>query len=242
MSNLTTGQFKINGLTVIYDNSDLDREDFSSQSVSNGQFVEVHGFAVSSTMVDAMRIELEKRFTDTNFLNNQNNTRTEDIAISTNGLSFTTRLGLNITPSSRSRIEDETIKNDKNLSIGDFLGNVSGKRVAGRGFSLNKNTVWTRLEISKKNDRDCRLRGAVSNITGTPSSFSFSIEGIKIDTSQVSNNHFQSASGQIIGRASFFNNLALGKIVQAKSDKSGSGCTNGQLTAREVEFELASGK
>ena len=71
---------------------------------------------------------------------------------------------------------------------------MTGKRIEARGFPLNGDTAWTRLEIEDDNDQDCRLRGPVANINGTASNFSFTIEGVAIDVSQVSDNNFE-ASG-----------------------------------------------
>jgi len=293
VSNLVPGQFNINGLTVFYDDNDLDSEDFGSQSLAEGDFVEVHGNALSQTEIDATRIELEDDLFDDDFNSgeieiegviqkvapgvivingieirvndttpfseglrveikgvlqsdgsivitrlqdeSEDTVRTEDIAVSANGTSFITRLGLTITPSDRSRLEDDTINDDDNLSISAFFGNVNGKRIEARGFPLNGDTAWTRLEIEDNNDQDCRLRGPAANITGDAGNFSFTIEGVLIDVSQVSDNNFE-ASGAF-GRTAFFNQLSTGAIVQATSDNSGSGCVNGTLTAREVEFE-----
>ena len=292
------GVFDINGLTVSYDASDLDSEDFSNQSLADGQFVEVHGTATSATTIDASRIELEDDLVDDDFNSgeieiegvikevrpdsqgnagvivinglevrvndvtafseglrveikgtlqsdgsimitrlqdeSEDTVRTEDIAVSADATSITTRLGLVITPSDRSRLEDDPINDDDNLSISAFLGNVAGKRLEARGFPLNGDTAWTRLEIEDKNDQDCRLRGPVSSINGTDS---FIIESVNIDVSQVSDNNFEGPDGQSIGRTAFFNQLSTGDIVQAKSDTSGSGCSDGNLIAREVEFE-----
>jgi len=286
------GQFDINGLTVSYDASDLDVEDFGNLLLANGQFVEVHGTATSSTTIDASRIELEDDFVDDDFNSgeieiegviqkvapgvivingieirvnditpfseglrveikgtlqsdgsivitrlhdeSEDTVRTEDIAVSADATSFTTRLGLVITPSDRSRLEDDTINDDDNLSISAFLANVADKRIEARGFPLNGDTAWTRLEIEDNNDQDCRLRGPVASINGTSS---FSIEGVNIDVSQVSDNNFEGPDGQSIGRAEFFNQLNAGDIVQATSDQAGSGCSDGNLVAREVEFE-----
>jgi hypothetical protein len=286
------GQFDINGLTVSYDASDLDAEDFGNLSLANGQFVEVHGTATSSTTIDASRIELEDDFVDDDFNSgeieiegviqkvapgvivingieirvndvtpfseglrveikgtlqsdgsivitrlqdeSEDTVRTEDVAVSADATSFTTRLGLVITPSDRSRLEDDTINDDDNLSVSAFLGNVAGKRIEARGFPLNGDTAWTRLEVEDNNDQDCRLRGPVASINGTSS---FTIEDVNIDVSQVSDNNFEGPDGQSIGRAAFFNQLNTGDVVQATSDQGGSGCSDGILVAREVEFE-----
>jgi len=237
VSNLTADQFEINGLTVLFDTGDLDSEDFSNQALANGQFVEVNGSAVSSNLIEATRIELEEQFSDDNFLNNQNNVRIKDIAVSSDGVSFTTRLGVSVNPTNRSRLEDDTIDNDDHLSIDQFLGNISGKSVEARGFSQDSNTVWTRIEIEEDNDLECRLRGPVTNISGNAADFSLIVEGVEINTAQIQNNNFEDTADQSIGRTAFFNNLNIGDIVQATSDDSGNGCSDGNLTAREIESD-----
>jgi len=300
---LVAGQFEINGLTIIFENSDLDSEDFANLQLADGQFVEVHGNAISQTTIEATRIELENDFLDDDFSTgeieiegviqeirpdaqgiggvivingleitvndisqfseglrveikgtlqsdgsinitrlkdeSEDNVRTEDLAVSADATSFITRLGLTVTPTSRSRLEDDTIDDDDNLSIADFLGNVSNQRVEARGFNLNGDIAWTRLEIEDDDKSDCRLRGFVANISGTVTDFSFTIEGITINVDQVAENNFEGAGDLSIGRTAFFEQLDDGDIVQATSDKDGNGCVNGELTAREVEFEPA---
>ena len=302
VSNLVSGQFEINGLTVIYDDSDLDSEDFSNRPLANGQFVEVHGTAISPTMIEATRIELESQsiasgssggrieiegiiqsirpdaqgtggvlvingveirvsdvrpfsegirvrlvgtlqadgsivISSASGSSSGENIRTEDLVVSTDGTTLVTRLGLRIQPGNRSRLEDDTIDDDDNLSIADFLGNAVGKRIEARGFPLNGDVVWTRLEIEDENDQDCKLRGPVANITGSVNDFSFTILGIVIDVSQVADNNFEGSADQPIGRTAFFNQLRNGVIVEVESDAGGSGCADGVLMAREVEFE-----
>lgn len=240
VTNLTPTQFSINDLTVIYGASDLDSEDFANLDLRDGLFVEVHGMVISSNMIEATRIELEDTFTDDTFLNNQDNIRVDDIAVSNDGVGLTTRLGIKIDPTSRTRLSDDTIDDD-NVSIENFLNNVNGNLIEARGFILDENTVWTRLEIEDEPDQECRLRGPVSNISGAANNFSFEIQGVVIDTSQTLNNDFEGANNQSLGRTAFFNALQNGDIVQATSDENGIGCTNGQLTAHEVEFEAVNG-
>ncbi len=301
VKNLTATQFELNGLTVLYDNSVLDNEDFSSTNLEDGMFVEVHGSADSDTQITATRIEREDNLLENDFSEGElelegvvqkitpdstgtsgiitingfdirvddvgqfseglrieikgrlqsdgsfsitriqdeqeDNVRIEDIAVSADGTSFTTRLGLVITPTNRSRLEDDTIEDDDNLSIADFLANVNDERVEARGFSLNADTAWTRLEISKDDDTDCRLRGSVEIGSIDNTNFTFSIEGVTIDVSNVSANNFKDGNDLSIGKAAFFNELNEGDIVQANSDRAGAGCNTGELTAREVEFE-----
>ncbi len=300
--NLTSSSFELNALTVLYDSSALDSEDFSDSGLEEGMFVEVHGTADSDTQITASRIEREDELLDDDFngelelegivqkitpdtsgtggiiiingidirvndispfsegllieikgqLQNdgslsisrikdeqENTLRIEDIAVSTDGTKFTTRLGLDITPTERSRLEDDTIYDDDNLSITDFLNNVSDRRIEARGFPVNGDIVWSRIEIEKGSDTDCRLRGAVEtgSISGDANSFSFRIEGITINVSNVISNNFKSGSNLSMTKAEFFAQLDEGDIVQAQSDKSGTGCNSGELTAREVELE-----
>ena len=166
--------------------------------------------------------------------------RTEDLVLIPAGASsFQTRLGLVIQPSDRTRLGDDTIANDDNLTLAEFLANVDGQRVEVRGFPLSGNTAWTRAEIEDSNELDCRLRGPAADITGEVNDFTFKIAGVTINVAQVSDNNFEGANDQPIGRQDFFDQLILspGVIVQATSDANGVGCVAGTLTAREVEFE-----
>lgn len=192
---------------------------------NEGTRVEIHGTLRSDGSVAVRRIEDEAEDT----------VRTEDQAVSADASSFTTRLGLIIAPTERSRLEDDTIEDDDHLSLADFLGNVTGQRVEARGFPLAGSVAWTRVEI-EDDDMDCRLRGPVASITGVDSSnFSFTIEGVTIDVSTVSDNNFEGTNGRSIGRQVFFDELDVGDVVQATSDSAGLGCVAGTLTAREVQ-------
>ena len=145
--------------------------------------------------------------------------RTEDIVVSRNGDSFTTRLGLIVTATGGTRLEIEG----------------AGQRIEARGFPLNGGVTWTRIEIEADDDQDCRLRGPVASITGTAEDFSFAIQGVTINVSGVSSNNFEGSNGLSIGRQAFFEALDDGDVVQATANSGG--CVPGTLTAREVEFE-----
>ena len=83
-------------------------------------------------------------------------------------------------------------------------------------------------------DLECELRGPVQSIEGTDAmAFSFVIQGVTIDVSQITSE--SDFAG--IGRQNFFNNLDVGDIVEAESDEQGIGCQKGTLASREVEFE-----
>lgn len=219
----TGGVIVINGIEIRVDDVRL---------FSEGLRVEIHGVLQSDGSVTISRIHDEAEDT----------VRAEDQAISADASSFTTRLGLVIAPTSRSRLEDDTLNNDDDLSLADFLNNVTGQRVEARGFPLGGSVTWTRVEIEDNNDSDCRLRGPAANITGVAGNFSFTIENIAIDVSNVSENNFEGGNGQSIGRQAFFDELDAGDVVQATSDSAGLGCVAGTLTAREVQQEPDDGE
>ena len=214
----TGGTITINGI------------DFKVNDVSlfsEGLRVEVKGSLQSDGTITVSRIKDEAEDT----------IRTKDLVASSNATSFTTRLGLVVTPSDRSRLENDTIDNDDDLSTADFLTNINGKRIEARGFPINGSTTWTRLEIEKAGKTDCQLRGAVETGSIDATNFTFTIDGVTIDASSVSEANFEDGSGLSIGKTAFFAEMSEGDIVQAKSDKAGTGCTSGLLTARGVEFE-----
>lgn len=304
VSNASASQFTINGLTVLYDSTDLDSEDFGSATeVVNGQFVEVHGSATNATNFDATRIELENEddLLDDDFnegevevegiiqsitpttgtagiivINTieipvddisqfsvgmhieikavlQNGTlqvtrvqdegedtvRIEDMAVgpAVNGV-ITTRLGIQIEASDRTRLEDDSDTLGDNPSLNEFLNLVdSNTHIEARGFPLNTGILWTRAEISNDAQARCRLRGSVASFDANASTIT--IEGVVIDASG-SNTQFNDASDVPTTRQAFFDALTQNDnaVVQATS-RDASGCTDGSLIAKEVEFELA---
>jgi len=307
VSQLVPGSsFKINDLTVHYDVSVLDDEDFAGRDIAEGDFVEVHGDPDgNSSSMNATRIELEDDLVDDDFtsgeveiegviqkvtpdaigtggiiLINGEEIRVDDVSLFAEGLrievkgvmlsdgsilvlrledesedtvrtedevvssvpgangSFTTRLGITVTPSDRSRLEDDTIDDDDGLTIEQFLSGINGQRIEARGFPMNGDTVWTRLEIEDTSDAGCRLRGPVETVNAPNS---FTIMGVTIDVSNVSENNFEGSNDQPIGRQAFFDQLGQGVIVQATSDSDAinNGCNDLNMTAREVEFEPA---
>lgn len=306
VSQLNPGvSFKINDLTVFYDISALDSEDFASRALAEGDFVEVQGDALGAASMTAFRIELDDDLVDDDYdsgeievegvikqivpdavgaggiivINgveirvddvglfseglrveiegvllgdgsilvlhledeSEDTIRTEDSVVSSDPVNknFTTRLGITIAPSDRSRLEDETIDDDESLTSEQFIAGIDGKRIEARGFPLVSGTVWTRLEIEDSSDPGCRLRGPVSAIDEANSNFM--IMSVTIDVSTVSENNFEGPDGLPIGRTAFFDQISSGVIVQASSDSdsAGNGCNPGNMTAREVEFEPA---
>ncbi|UCB55260.1 MAG: hypothetical protein JSW45_01615 [Thiotrichales bacterium] len=222
------------GGTIVINGEDIRVDDVSL--FSEGLRIEIKGTMLSDGSILVVRVEDESEDT----------VRTEDVVVSSvpgaNG-SFTTRLGITVTPSDRSRLEDDTIEDDDGLTIEQFLSGIDGQRIEARGFPMNSDTVWTRLEIEDTNDAGCRLRGPVESVDEPNSSFD--IMGVTIDVSNVSENNFEGSNDQPIGRQAFFdqliNQLSQGVIVQASSDSdaTNNGCNNLEMIAREVEFEPA---
>ena len=174
----------------------------------------------------------------------ENSVRTEDrvAEVDPTGGTLTTRLGIMVTPTGSSRVEDDLSDGDgDHLTPEQFLGRVQmDDFIEARGFPNADGAVtWTRVAREDKDDQDCRLRGPVDAIEGTDAvDFSFMIQGVTIDVSQIVNDdRFQGSGDQTIGRQGFFDQLDVGDVVQATSDEQGLGCEAGRLTAREVEFE-----
>jgi hypothetical protein len=162
----------------------------------------------------------------------EDNVRIEDQALTVTGNTVTTRLGVTIDISARTRVD----------GVGAALDAVEA-----RGFLLDGNIVWTRVEFDDDDTSECRLRGPVESVTGTTA---FSIQGVNVDVSQVtsssgssssssSSSGFRDAADNAITREAFFDQLNVGDVVQAQSIDVG-GCTNGALVADEVEFESSS--
>ena len=82
------------------------------------------------------------------------------------GSDINTRLGLTVSISDRSRLEF-----DDGMITADIQ---SGTYIEARGFKLNGNIVWTRIEASNEDTKEeCRLRGSVG---ASPSDPGFTIE------------------------------------------------------------------
>lgn len=215
------------GGTIVIGGFEVQVNDVSQFSV--GLRVEIKGRIQNDGSIVVTRVQDE----------NEDTVRTEDTVASVGASSFTTRLGLEITPNSRSRLEDDTADDGDDLSPSEFLAALQGGDfVEARGFPRDGSVTWTRVEIDDA-ESECRLRGPVDSVTGTAGDFEFVIQGVTINVAQVSNNNFENAADQPIGRQAFFDQLDAGDVVQATSDDTGAGCQPGQLTAREVEFELA---
>lgn len=235
------GELEIEGVLISVDTSVEPQE-----IVVNGTTIQV---VDASSLVDlvGLRVEIEGTFDENGVLTlrkteieGEQSVRIEDLVAEkdTEAGTITTRLGLVIEPTGLSRVEDDVADSDDgdHLTPAEFLQRVQpGDRLEARGEpNASGSVIWKRIERDDDDDMECELRGPVDSIDGTDAaSFSFQIQGITIDVSQiVTESKF---SG--IGRQNFFDNLAVGDLVKAESDDQGVGCTSGVLTARKVEFE-----
>jgi hypothetical protein len=214
----------INGMT-------LSVADASSLVDLEGTRVEIKGSFDENHVLVLREVEVEA----------ENSVRTEDRVadVDPDLGTITTRLGVVITPTGDSRLEDDTVDSDDgdHLTPAEFVGRVqTGNFIEARGFPNTDGSVtWRRIEKDDDDDLECELRGPVESIPpgSDVNSFSFDIQGVTIDVSQITSDGDFGGGG----RQQFFDNLRVGVIVKAESDDQGVGCSDGLLTARKVEFE-----
>jgi len=233
------GEFEMEGILISVDTS------VTPHVVVIGATILSVVDASSLVGLEDNRVEIKGSFNDSGELllreaevEAENSIRIEDIAESTDtdAGTITTRLGVVITPTGDSRVEDDASDDGDHLTPAEFVGRVTmGDYIEARGFPNSDGTAnWRRIERDDDDDLECELRGPVSAINGTDAaSFDFVIQGVTIDVSQINDD----SDFGVGGRQGFFDNLDLGDIVEAESDDQGLGCLNGTLRARKVEFE-----
>jgi hypothetical protein len=214
----------------------LEVDDASALTERVGSFVEVKGTFNDEGVLITSRLELAV----------EHSVRTEDrvAAVDRDAGSFSTRLGLNISPTGMSRVEDDVEQNGDHLTPMQFIERLQqNDHVEARGFPEGGSVVWTRIERENEDELECSLRGPIAEIVGDDASdFEFVIEGVTIDVSQIVDDaDFEGAGAQTLGRQAFFDALDIGALVKAESDEAGLGCEEGRLTAREVQFEADDG-
>lgn len=245
------GEFEIEGIL-----QSVDTASSPNTFTINGITVPVTD-ATSLEALVGMRVEIKGSFNTDNILvlreakqEVEDNVRTEDLisTVDINAVTFTTRLGLVVTPTGGSRVEDSAGDDSSDhLTPVQFIDRLqSGDRIEARGHDgSGAGVTWTRVErdelAADNNDFECELRGPVTSIDGDASAFSFVIQGVTVLTGRVSENNFHGANDEIIGRAEFFGRLAVDDIVEAESFEGDEFCMTGTLDAREVEFEPADG-
>ncbi len=227
----------------------VDRTTDPDQIVIDGRTIEVRDASSLEGQV-GHHIEIKGRFDDDGVLvirqskaEVENSVRIEDRVASVDRSAgrFTTRLGIIITPSGTSRLEDDASDDDEGdrLTPSEFLDRVDfDDYVEARGFPESDGSVrWTRIELDDDDDVDCRLRGPVESVSGDASSFEIVIRGVTIRTDDVDDDDFEANDDETVGRSGFFARLDVGDVVQAKSFEADSACQSGLLNAREIEFE-----
>lgn len=218
----------INGLVILVN-------DVSSLEGLIGQKVEVEGSFNENDVLIISEIEVEV----------EESLETEDaiIAIDTENKAITTRLGLVISLTGASRIEDDATDSDDNLSVDEFLAQLAiGDMLKAHAVENSDGSYsWTKVErIELAEDAlnsSCELSGYVTEITGDETDFGMYIGGVLVSTSRTLDSHFRSGDEITIGRTYFFNQLQVGMEVEAESFEGDAYCTEGLLDAEEVELE-----
>jgi hypothetical protein len=180
-----------------------------------------------------MKIEIKARLQNGNLQvtriqdETEDNIRIRDQATGTSGASITTRLGLPVTPSERSRLE---LNDNDSLDASGFLAGVqAGDYIEARGFKVNGAIVWTRIEAESDARDECRIRGPIE---ANPTQTTFSIEGVSITTN--GSTLFRGANGLATDAASL---LVEGNVVQVISTGAQNACDGGLNPAKEVSLE-----
>jgi len=237
------GRFEVEGILVSVDTSitphvliigsvTLKVTDASSLVGREGTLLEVKGSFDDNGVLSISRAQLEV----------ENTIRIEDRVAEVSDATITTRLGVVVRPTGSSRVRDNVnrVQGD-HLTPQTFLERLQpNDYIEARGFVTGDNVIsWRRVEREDEEDQECRLRGPVESIEGNANDFSFVIQGVTIDVSQIVDaNDFEGVNEQTLGRQAFFDQLDVADVVQAKSDEDGLGCEVGRLTAREVEYEV----
>ena len=241
-----SGRFEIEGILVSVDT------DVVPNIVVIGSVTLAVSDASALTGQEGRLLELKGSFDDNGVLvlsesrlEVENSVRIEDRVSESSATTLTTRLGIVITPTGMSRIEDDAGDDGDSLTPDEFLQRIMpDDYIEARGYpDADDSVVWSRIEREDEDDQACKLRGPVASIEGDDAnSFSFVIQGVTVDVSQINSaDDFEGINDQPLGRAAFFELLSVGDIVEAESDDDGLGCESGRLTADEVAFEADDG-
>ncbi|WP_031552162.1 DUF5666 domain-containing protein [Parvularcula oceani] len=237
------GEFEFEGLVQTVDVSvtphrvtlggmTLETPDASALTGLVGQRVEVEGSFDSEGLlvIEEVKVEVE------------NTVRTEDEVVSVDRAAgtFTTRMGIVVTPTGDSRVSDRVDPSQGHLLTPDeFMRRIAiGDYVKARGYPDDADAVvWTRIERSRREREACRLRGPVD--AGSIVGSRFAIRGVTVETSALPDDAFE-AGDDAEGRDAFFELLSEGTVVDAKSDRRGGGCQlNALLLSSEGEVSFA---
>ena len=219
----------INGITIPV-------RDASAYVGVVGQIVEIEGEFDANGVLVIEDFELDE----------DENVSTEDnvASIDTDAGSFTTRLGITITPDGGSSVEDYAGNGDgDDLTPAEFISRLQiGDRIDAEGYAGDGGVIWTSVDreatAAFNDEMACELRGPVESIAGDAASFSIDILGVTVLTDMIEEEDFETDddfSG--VGRAEFFAALQVGSIVAAESFDGDMYCMEGTLDAAEIEFD-----
>lgn len=241
------GEFEIEGII-----QSVDTQSSPNTVTINGMAVPVTDASLLANLI-GVKVEIEGRFNAGGSLEidvedgieweQTSNVEISDRVETVGTDSFTTRLGVTITPTGMSRVEDDEEDGDR-LKPADFMARLqAGDAIEARGYLAEDGTLtWRKIEReSDEEDQDCSLRGPVEAGSIDVSNGTFTILGVAIDTASiVDEDNFGDTEDNSLGRANFFSILSTetGAVVEAESDEDNSaGCSNGSLAAGEVEFK-----
>ena len=244
------GEFEIEGIL-----QDVDTASTPNTFTINGITVPITDAAPLVALLGT-RVEVEGTFNADGVLvlrgaeqDAEDNVGTEDLIaqVDIGATTFTTRLGLVISPTGDSRVEDDAADDGDRLTPDEFVNRLQiGDRIEARGREAADGSVlWTRVErdetAADNDDFECELRGPVTAIDGDAASFSLLIQGVNVITDSVTDDNFEADDDGAIGRAEFFERLNVGDVVEAESFGDDAFCMPGALDARELEFESDDG-
>lgn len=241
------GEFEIEGIVQAVDT------DSTPNSVTiNGVVIPM---ADASLLVDLVgtKVELKGSFnaeghveidTDDDGIKREwtNNVEISDQVETVGAESFTTRLGVTITPTGLSRVEDDSDDEGDRLKPEDFMARLqAGDAIEARGYLAEDGTLtWSRIERDDDaDDQECSLRAPVEAGSIDVSTGTFTMLGVTIDTASIlDDGAFGDDDDSTMGRANFFTALSGGAVIEAESNEDDSAaCSDGLLIAGQVEFE-----
>lgn len=240
------GEFEVEGIVQAVDTSST-----PNTVTINGGVIPVADASLLANMVGT-KVELEGTFnaegqleidTDDDGIQQErtNNVEISDRVETVGATSFTTRMGVTITPTGLSRVEDDDDDDGDRLKPEDFMARLqAGDAIEARGYLAEDGTLtWSRIERDDDDDEECSLRGPVDAGSIDVSTGTFTMLGVTIDTASIlDDGAFGDDDDSSLGRVNFFTALSGGAVIEAEGDENDSAaCSDGLLIAGEVEFE-----
>lgn len=171
-----------------------------------------------------------------------NNVEVSDRVETVGATSFTTRMGVTVTPTGLSRVEDDNDEDGDRLKPEEFMARLqAGDAIEARGYLAEDGTLtWSRIERDDDDDdQACSLRAPVEAGSIDVSTGTFTMLGVTIDTASIlDDGAFGGDDDSSLGRVDFFSALSAGAVVEAEAnEEDAAACSEGLLVAAEAEFE-----